>query len=83
MEKRSSFQHLPSEENPQFLRDGKELYAQMRGKYPHENDKDLDNILNGLCAALTILMAAHVPKDNRVYMIQIIHKILTQNNKWE
>ena len=76
---RKAFQFLPGEENPQFLEDGHRIYLEMRTKYPGNTNKDLDNILNGICAALTCLLYVHVAEDDRRYMIQAIHKILTQN----
>lgn len=78
-EERKSFQHLPAEENPQFLEDGKRIYLEMRKKYPENTNKDLDNILNGLCASLTCMIHANVNKDNHKNFLQLIHKILSQN----
>ncbi len=79
MEKRKSFQKLPSEENPQFLEDGKQIYIDMRKKYPNNSDKDLDDILNGLCAALTCLMYDNVEKSNHKNFLQLVWKILNDN----
>ncbi len=30
MKERKGFQHLPADENPQFLEDGKRIYLEMR-----------------------------------------------------
>lgn len=76
---RKPFQNLPGEENPQFLENGLAIYKLMRKMYPANTNEDLDNILNGLCAAITILMENNVARDNRPYIIQLVHKILTQN----
>jgi hypothetical protein len=76
---RTPFEYLPGKENPQFLEDGKRIYNDMRRKYPNDTIEDLDNILNGLCAALTCLIGANVESDNRKVMIQLVHKILSQN----
>lgn len=76
---RKSFQHLPGIENPQFLLDGKNLYFIMRNKYPRKNNLDLDNILNGLCAALICLIHDNVAEDDHRQMLQLIHKILSEN----
>lgn len=79
MSKRKAFQHLPSEENPQFLENGKRIYLEMKNKYPNKTNDDLDNILNGICAALTCLMFDAVNKDNHKYFLQLIHSILSKN----
>ena len=78
---RKSFQELPENENLQFERDGKEIFILMKTKYPHPTVEDLDNILNGICASLTCLMRSSVHKDDYKYIIQLIHKILTQNSQ--
>lgn len=77
--KRKSFQHLPSEENPQFIEDGKKIYIYMKNKYPNSTCEDLDNILNGLCASLTCLMYESVDPDNRKVFLQLIFNILNKN----
>jgi uncharacterized Zn-finger protein len=76
---RKAFQNLPGEENPQFLQDGKMIYHLMKSKYPNENNESLDNILNGICAALICLMNVSVNKDNHKYFLQLIHNILSKN----
>ena len=78
-EKRKAFQHLPGTENPQFLEDGKRIYLELRKKYPENTDKDMDNILNGLCAAIVCLVTANVDKSNHKNFLQIVWKILNQN----
>ncbi len=77
--KRKAFQHLPGEENPHFLEDGKRIYLDLEAKYGSKDVVACDNILNGLCAALTCLIHTNVAKDNRPQMLQIIHKILSNN----
>ena len=79
MNNRRDFQNLPSDKNPQFLEDGKSIYAQMKQKYPKKTHEDLDNILNGLCAALTCLMFDNVSKDDHKAFLQIIYKLLDGN----
>lgn len=79
MNERKAFQHLPSEENPQFLEDGKRIYKEMKEKYPNQTTEDLDNILNGICAALTCVMHMNVAKDDHRNFLQLIHKILSKN----
>lgn len=79
MNERKSFQHLPGEENPHFLEDGKRIYLELRKKYPNNTTEDLDNILNGICCALTCLMYDAVEKDNHRYFLQLIHNILSKN----
>ena len=76
---RKAFQYLPGDENPQFLEDGKRIYLELRKKYPNKTTEDLDNILNGLCAALTCLVYDNVEKSNHKNMLQLIWKILNQN----
>ena len=76
---RKSFQHLPGEENPQFLKNGKEIYLRLKRKYPKNTNEDLDNILNGICAALTCLMFAEVDKGNHKNFVQLIWKIINNN----
>lgn len=76
---RKSFQHLPAKENPHFLEDGKLVYKSLREKYPSNTNEHLDNILNGLCAALTCLMCSAVPKDSHRQFLQLIYKILSDN----
>lgn len=79
MEERKPFQNLSGKENPQFLYDGKRIFLEMREKYPNNTNEDLDNILNGLCAALICLIFSSVDKDNHKYLIQLVHKILSKN----
>jgi hypothetical protein len=79
MKERTPFQHLPSNENPHFLEDGKRIYKEMKQKYPNVNDEDLDNILNGICAALICLICDNVSKDNYKYMTQLVYNILNKN----
>lgn len=74
-----AFQHLPGEENPQFLEDGKHIYFELEAKYGSKDVVACDNILNGLCAALTCLIHLNVAKDNRPQMLQLIHRILSKN----
>lgn len=76
---RTPFQHLSSEENPRFLEDGKRIYLEMKKKYPNATNEDRDNILNGLCAALTCLMFDNVDKSNHKNFLQLIWKILNKN----
>lgn len=76
---RKSFQNLPGNENPQFLEDGKRIYLELRNKYPNNTNVDLDNILNGLCAALTCLVYENVPRDNHKNMLPLIWNILNKN----
>ena len=78
-EKRKPFQDLPGEQNPQFLEDGKQIYLYLRNKYPNNTDKDLDNILNGICASLLCLVHANVDKSNHKNFLQLIWKILNKN----
>jgi hypothetical protein len=79
MTNRKSFQHLPADDNPQFLQDGIEIYKKMIEKYPEKNVENLDNILNGICAALTCLMTANVDKRDHRNFTQLIYKILNDN----
>ncbi len=79
MKERHSFQHLPGNENPQFLEDGKRIYLEMKKKYPKKSVEDLDNILNGLCASLSCLMYNNVEKDNHKNFLQLIYNILSKN----
>lgn len=76
---RKPFQHLPGNENPQFLEDGKNIYLELKKKYPENTNKDLDNILNGLCAALICLTFDNVEKDNHKNFLQLIWNILNKN----
>jgi hypothetical protein len=76
---RKPLQSLPGKEYPQFMTDGKRLYKELKEKYPNQNDEDLDNILNALCAALVCLTVGNVEKDDRKMFLQIIYKILDQN----
>jgi uncharacterized Zn-finger protein len=76
---RKAFQYLPGNENPQFLEDGKRIYLELRNKYPKNTNEDLDNILNGLCAAMTCLMYDNVDQSNHKNFLQLIWKILNQN----
>ncbi len=77
--KRKAFESLPGNENPQFLEDGKRLFLELRSKYPSHDVEHLDNILNGLCAALTCLMRSCVDKDNHKNFLQLVYKILYEN----
>lgn len=76
---RKTFQHLPGTENPQFLEDGKKIYLELRKKYPNNTTYDLDNILNGLCAALICLTCDNVDPSNHKNFLQLIWKIINQN----
>lgn len=76
---RKSFQHLSGNQNPQFLEDGKRIYLELKKKYPKKTNKDLDNILNGLCASLTCLMYDNVDRSNHKNFLQLIWTILIKN----
>lgn len=76
---RKVFQHLPVEENPQFLEDGLRIYKEMKDKYPKSSIEDLDNILNGLCVSLVILIKENIAEDNRNQALQLIYKALSKN----
>ena len=76
---RKIYQDLPAHENPHFLEDGERIYFEMRKKYPKNNDIDLDNILNGLCASIHCLMTNNVQKDNYKQFLQLVYKILIKN----
>ncbi len=76
---RTPFQDLPGKENPQFLIDGKRIYMELKEKYPNNTNEDLDNILNGLCAALICLVRGNVDKSNHKNFLQLIWKILNKN----
>jgi hypothetical protein len=79
-DQRKPFQHLPANENPQFLEDGKRIFLEMRNKYPKNTHEDLDNILNGLCASLTVFIKYAVPdKNNHKNFLQLIWNILNKN----
>lgn len=76
---RKAFQYLPGNENPQFLEDGKKIYLELKKKYPSKTNRDLDNILNGLCAALTCLIYENVDRSNHKKFLHLIWKILNDN----
>ncbi len=76
---RKSFEDLPVKENPHFAEDGLMIYKLMREKYSKNDVESLDNILNGICASLSILINTHVGKNDQPYLIQIIHKVLIKN----
>ena len=78
-EPRKSYQNLPSEENPHFLIDGQKIYQYMKQKYPEKTVEHLDNILNGICASLTILMRNNVDKDDHKRFLQLIYLTLMKN----
>lgn len=79
MSERKGFQPLSGKDNPHFLQDGKLVYAVLKERYPKETIEHLDNVLNGLCAALTCLMTTSVEKDNRRNFVQLVYKILSDN----
>jgi len=77
--KRKPFQNLPGNENPQFLEDGLRIYKEIRHKYSNNTDEDLDNILNGLCVSIIILIKNNVSKENHKQFLQLVWNILNQN----
>lgn len=78
-ENRKTYQHLPGEENPQFLEDAKEVFKLLRQKYPKGTVTDLDNILSALCISLHLLIINFVNKDERRGFVQLIYKVLSEN----
>ncbi len=58
---------------------GKKIYIELRNKFPENSVRDMDIILNTLCSALIVHIYTNVEKDNHVYLVQLIHKILTKN----
>jgi len=80
-EERKVFQYLSGEENPQFVENGKKIYLELRKKYPNDTAKDLDTILNSLCAALLCLIKCNVAEENHLCILQVVWKILKQNIK--
>ena len=76
---RKAFQDLPGEYNPQFASDGVEIYEMMKKKYGTNNVESLDNILNGICASLILLVKSNVEKEDYKYILQLIFKLLNKN----
>lgn len=76
---RRAFQNLPGAENPQFVEDGRRIYLELKEKYPNKNNKDLDNILNGLCASLIYLMYDNVDRSDHKMFLHVVWKILNNN----
>lgn len=81
MNERKAFQAISEEENNKSSENGMSIYKALRLKYPNKNKKDMDAIMNSMCAALVILIRLHIAEDNRPYIIQVIHKILTESTK--
>lgn len=76
---RKAFQPLSEEENQHFMLDGRQIYYMMKLKYPNRSHESLDNILNGICAALICLIRGNVDKDEHKNFLQLIWKILNKN----
>ena len=73
------FQNLDDNSNETAYKLGLSIYQELLSKYPERTEKDLDVMLNSLCMALTCLIRQSVAKDNRNVIIQMVHKIITQN----
>jgi hypothetical protein len=79
---RKSFQPSIQSDNEIYLHNGKEIFFALKDKFPIDGEKCQENcdiILNSLCASLICLLHSAVDKDNRKQIIQLIHKILSQN----
>jgi hypothetical protein len=59
--------------------DGRRIYLDLRQKYPKNTIEDLNNILNGLCAALTCLMCDAVQKNDHMQFLQLVYQIIHKN----
>ncbi len=74
-----AFSPFTSEHNEIVNEYGLAVYEELCKQFPGKNIEDFDFILNSLCCALGHLISQNVPKDNRSYLIQLVHKILTNN----
>lgn len=78
-EKRKSFGPISDNDNKTASDLGLDIFLNLRNKYPEDTVKDLDIILNSLCAALILLIKNRVDESNHLAMVQLIHKILSHN----
>lgn len=71
-----------SDEDSKIASDlGLDIFLNLRNKYPDDTVKDLDIILNSLCAALILLIKNRVEESYHLDMVQLINKILIHNVK--
>lgn len=58
---------------------GLAIYTDLKAKYPDNNGKSVDVMMNTLCASLTFLLRLNVKEEYRDKLIEVIKKILKQN----
>ena len=77
------FPKTTKEEDKICYEEGFRIFGELRKKYSNNNVRDLDIVLNSLCAALARLTEINVrPADHQTF-IGLIAQILTKNLKVE
>lgn len=74
-----AFESLTEDHNQKATQVGLAIYELLQKHYPECNTTDRDLIMNSLCVALVAFIHQNVDKDNHPIILQVIHKILTNN----
>lgn len=59
--------------------EGMRIFGYLRKKYSNENTRDLDIVLNSICAALIRLARFNVPSEDSRSFIILVSDILSRN----
>lgn len=77
MTTKKTFGKITPEENMTSVEEGNKIFNSLRERF----DSNPDLIMNTLSVAFVNLIVNYVGKDDRPILIQVIHKILTDNTK--
>ena len=81
MNERKAFGPIPSEDNKIIAQESIRILRELILKFGDKNDQALDFVMNILCGALVNLAIRYVPPDDYPYIVQIMHKIITENTR--
>lgn len=81
MMKRKAFGPIDKKSYDIASLEGFQIYSELIKRHGNDTTEDLDQVMNSLCFALICLMKNHVDKDNIPVILQVIHKILSENTR--
>ena len=73
------FPKTTQEEDELATREGLFIYGHLKKKYPNENTRDLDIILNSLVAALIRMAKLNTRKEDYESFCELVQKIMREN----
>ena len=73
------FEKYGEDSNKIFIKEGTNIYNELKEGYPESNVTDRDTILNSLLYALLVMMDQEVDRSNHKYFLQLVWKILNDS----